>query len=184
MSTESKQSVVGIFREVSAFERALDGLLKAGFQASAISVLGSHQKIIEQFGQIPRPNELTDDPDTPRESLETESALHKAVDFIAGTLAVISEFGAAAAAFAIGGPVGVAAASADLTDISVDIRYTRSSACHYRSMLVRGAQQRRLSCRQWSWGMDHLHRRCFFRRDGLSAVFLMCGACERLRSKG
>lgn len=120
METKNNQSVVGVFREVAAFERALDRLLKAGFEASAISVLGSHKEIIDQFGRIPRPNEMTDNPHTPRETLETESALHKAVDVIAGTLALISEVGAAAAAYAIGGPVGVAAASADLTESTID----------------------------------------------------------------
>lgn len=120
MQVENKRSVVGVFREVAAFERALDGLLKAGFDASAISVLGSHQAIIDHFGRVPRPNEMTDAPDTPREALDTEVALHKAIDFIAGTLALISEVGAAAAAYAVGGPIGVAAASADLTDTTVD----------------------------------------------------------------
>ncbi|MEW5704664.1 MAG: hypothetical protein AB1781_08795 [Pseudomonadota bacterium] len=120
MQVENKRSVVGVFREVAAFERALDGLLKAGFDASAISVLGSHQAIVDHFGRVPRPNEMTDAPDTPREALDTEVALHKAIDFIAGTLALISEVGAAAAAYAVGGPIGVAAASADLTDTTVD----------------------------------------------------------------
>ena len=132
MQTENSQYVVGVFREVAAFEHALDGLLKAGFEAPAISVLGSHEEIIDQFGRIPRPDELADDPNTPRESLETESALHKAVDFIAGTLAVISEVGAAAAAYAIGGPVGVAAASADLTDTTVDDVLSELIDDHYR----------------------------------------------------
>jgi hypothetical protein len=120
MQAENKRSIVGIFREVAAFERALDGLLKAGFDASTISVLGDHQAIIDHFGRVPRPDEMTDAADTPREALDTEVALHKAIDFIAGTLALISEVGAAAAAYAVGGPVGVAAGSADLADTTVD----------------------------------------------------------------
>ena len=120
MQAENKRSVVGIFREVAAFERALDGLLKAGFDASTISVLGNHQAIVDHFGRVPRPDEMTDAADTPREALDTEVALHKAIDFIAGTLALISEVGAAAAAYAVGGPIGVAAGSADLTNTTVD----------------------------------------------------------------
>ncbi len=120
MQVENKRSVAGIFRDVAAFERSLDGLLKAGFDASTISVLGSHQAIVDHFGWVPRLKEMADSPDTPREALDTEVALHKAIDFIAGTLALISEVGAAAAAYAVGGPVGVAAGSADLIDTTVD----------------------------------------------------------------
>lgn len=120
MKSESRQTIVGIFHEVPAFERALDGLLKAGFEASAISVLGSHQALLDHFGKIPPPAEISDTPDAPRDALDTEVALHKAIDFIAGTLAVISEVGVAAAAYAVGGPVGVAAGSADVADTTVD----------------------------------------------------------------
>lgn len=120
MQPENKRSVVAIFREVAAFEHALDSLLKAGFDASTISVLGNHEAIVEHFGRVPKPDEMADAADTPREALDTEVALHKAIDFIAGTLALISEVGAAAAAYAVGGPIGVAAGSADLTDTTVD----------------------------------------------------------------
>lgn len=146
MQTQNGQSVVGVFREVAAFERALDGLLNAGFEASAISVLGSHQEIIEQFGRIPRPDEMADNPNTPRESLETESALHKAVDFIAGTLALISEVGAAAAAYAIGGPVGVAAASADLTDATIDNVLSEFVDDHYREQFEENLRDGGMIC--------------------------------------
>ena len=60
MQAQNKRCVVGIFREVAAFERALDGLLKAGFEASTISVLGNHQAIVDHFGRVPRPDEMTD----------------------------------------------------------------------------------------------------------------------------
>lgn len=120
MKSNSRQTVVGIFHEVPAFERALDGLLKAGFDASAISVLGSHQALLDHFGKIPPPAEIADSPGTPRDALDTEVALHKAIDFIAGTLAVISEVGMAAAAYAVGGPIGVAAGSANVADTTVE----------------------------------------------------------------
>lgn len=120
MQAENKRSVVGIFRAVAAFEHALDGLLKAGFEPSTISVLGNHQAIVDHFGQVPRLDKMADAADTPREALDTEVALHKAIDFIAGTLALISEVGVAAAAYAVGGPIGVAAGSADRVDTTVD----------------------------------------------------------------
>ncbi|NNE83646.1 MAG: hypothetical protein HKN28_06715 [Alphaproteobacteria bacterium] len=146
MNLENNQYVVGVFREVGAFERALDGLLRAGFDPSAVSVLGSHEEIIAQFGRIPRPEELADNPKTPRESLETESTLHKAVDFIAGTLAVISEVGTAAAAYAIGGPVGVAAASADLTDTTVDNLLSDYVDDHYREQFEENLRDGGMIC--------------------------------------
>jgi len=120
MSDGNRRSVVGVFRDAAAFEGALAALLKGGFDAAAISVLGSHEAILDHFGRIPRPSVLTDAPDTPREALETETVLHRAVDVIAGTLAVIGEVGAAAAAYAVGGPVGVSAKLADLTDSTVE----------------------------------------------------------------
>lgn len=120
MQAELSRSVVCVFHDVAGFERALDALLKAGFEAGEISILGSHQDIVDHFGRVPRPEEMTDAPGTPRESLETEAALHKAIDFISDALALVSEVGAAAAAYAVGGPVGVAAGSADLTDRTVE----------------------------------------------------------------
>ena len=120
MQSNNRRSVVGIFRDVAAFERMLGDLLKAGFDPSSISVLGNHQAIVDHFGQFPRLEEITDAVDTPREALDTEVSLHKAIEFIASTFAVISEVSVATAAYAVGGPVGVAAASANLTDATVD----------------------------------------------------------------
>lgn len=120
MASGNTRRIVGVFRDTAAFERALDGLLKAGFDAASISVLGSHQAILDHFGRVPRPREMTDAPDTPREALDTETTLHKAIDVIASTLAVIGEVGAAAAAYAVGGPVGVSAKLADLTEGTVE----------------------------------------------------------------
>lgn len=120
MQTGNKRSVVGVFNDTAAFERALDGLLKANFDAASISVLGSHQAIVDHFGRVPDPDEMTDAPDTPRDALDTEVALHKAIDFIAGTLAMISEVGVAAAAYAVGGPIGVSAKFTDLADATVE----------------------------------------------------------------
>lgn len=132
MEAENEQNVVGIFRDVAAFERALDGLLKAGFDASEISVMGSHQEIVDHFGRTPWLDEMIRDPDTPRETLDSEITLHKAIDFIAGTLALISGVGIAAAAYVVGGPVGVAASSADLTDTTVDSVLSRYVDDSYR----------------------------------------------------
>ncbi len=152
MQVENKRSVVGVFREVVAIERALDGLLKAGFDGSTISVLGSHQAIIDHFGLIPPLNEMTDAPDTPREALDTEVALHRAINFIAGTLSLISEVGAAAAAYAVGGPVGVAAGSADLTDATVESVLSRYVDNSYRERFEQNVRDGGMIC--WVHTLD------------------------------
>ncbi len=126
--------------------RALDGLLKAGFDASAISVLGSHQAIVDHFGRVPEPDEMTDARDTPREALDTEVTLHKAIDFIAGTLAMISEVGTAAAAYAVGGPVGVEAGSADLTDATVESVLSRYVDNSYRERFEQNVRDGGMIC--------------------------------------
>lgn len=120
MPEQSKRNVAGVFHEIVAFERVLDTLLEEGFDASEVSILGSHEAILKHFGRLPDISELTDARDTPREALRNEAALHKAIDYIANTLALISEVGVAAAAYAVGGPVGVAAISADVTDTTID----------------------------------------------------------------
>ncbi len=120
MKSKTNRSVVCVFHQVAGFERALDGLLQAGFDPSEISILGSHDEIVEHFGRVPRPDEMTDSPDTPRDTLETEAALHKAIDYLSDGLALISEVAAAAAAYAVGGPVGVAVGAAAKTDSTVE----------------------------------------------------------------
>lgn len=120
MQAANDRTVAAVFHDVAAFEGALDALMAAGFDASAISILGSHQALVDHFGEIPAPEELADAPDTPRDSLDTENTLHRAIDIIGDTLATISEIGAAAAAYAVGGPVGIASGAADTTDRTVE----------------------------------------------------------------
>ena len=146
MSSGNERSVVCIFYEVGGFERALDGLLKAGFDASTISFLGGHQAIVDHYGRLPQPDELADAPDTPRESLDTKVSVHKAIDFIAGALAVISETGAASVAYAIGGPVGIAASSAGLTDMTVDSVLSGYVDDRYRDRFERNIRDSGMIC--------------------------------------
>lgn len=146
MQTANKRSVVGVFSDTAAFEHALDGLLKANFDAAAISVLGSHQAIVDHFGRVPGPDEMTDAPDTPRDALDTEVTLHKAIDFIAGTLAMISEVGAAAAAYAVGGPVGVSAKISDLADATVENVLAGYVDASYRERFERNVRDGGVIC--------------------------------------
>jgi hypothetical protein len=118
------RTVTAIFHDADAFTGALDALLKAGFDRAAISVLADHDAVKDHFGRIPGADELADRPDTPREDLDTEGALHRAIQFIAETAAIIGEIGMAGAAFAVGGPVGTASSAATATDLSLNDVFT------------------------------------------------------------
>jgi len=119
------RGVTAIFHDADAFVAALGALLDAGFDRAAISVLADREAVKDHFGRIPKPEELADRLDTPREDLDTEGALHRAIRFIAETAAIIGEIGVAGAAFAVGGPVGAASGAATATDLSVGDVFTR-----------------------------------------------------------
>lgn len=119
------RGVAAIFHNADAFTAALGALLDAGFDRAAISVLADHDAVKDHFGRIPSADELANRPDTPREDLDTEGALHKAIRFIAETVAIIGEIGVAGAAFAVGGPVGVASGAATAADRSLSDVFTR-----------------------------------------------------------
>lgn len=119
------QGVAAIFHNADAFTAALGALLDAGFDRAAISVLADHEAVKDHFGRIPDADELADRRDTPREDLDTEGALHKAIRFIAETVAIIGEIGVAGAAFAVGGPVGAASGAATAADLSLGDVFTR-----------------------------------------------------------
>jgi len=113
--------VVGIFGEVPEFKAALEELLKRGFDRASVSVLADRQALSDHFdGKIPSAEELADRADTPREDLDTEGALEGAIRFIAESLSVLSVIGAAGAAYAVGGPVGVAVGTGAATEASLE----------------------------------------------------------------
>ena len=119
------RGVTAIFHDADTFTQALGALLAAGFDRASISVLADHDAVQDHFGRIPDVDELADRPDTPREDLDTEGSLHKAIRFIAETAAIIGEIGVAGAAFAVGGPVGTASGAATATDVSLNDVFTR-----------------------------------------------------------
>ena len=92
---------------------------------AAISILADHDAVKDHFGRIPKAEELADRADTPREDLDTEGALHRAIRFIAETVAIIGEIGVAGAAYAVGGPVGTASGAATAADLSLGDVLTR-----------------------------------------------------------
>jgi len=118
--------VTAVFRAVDPFKHVLRALIDAGFVAADISILGSHDMISDHFdGAVPSPEDLADRPDTPRDNLELETTTESAFHAIAEGLSVIGAIGAAGAAFAVGGPVGVALGTGAAVETSVEDALSR-----------------------------------------------------------
>ncbi len=111
--------VVGIFDNADAFMGALEALLAAGFDRASVSVLADHDAVKDHFGRIPAAEKLAERGDTPREDLDIRGGLNAAINFIAETIAIIGEIGAAGIAFAIGGPVGIASGASTAANLTV-----------------------------------------------------------------
>jgi len=120
MSTQDSSVIVATFGNTDHFLAALERLLETGIESDQISVLGDHESIKDRFGYVPPADELADRADTPRESLESRTTIDHVIDAISETVAVITEIGAATAAYAVGGPVGVATGASAATQLSVD----------------------------------------------------------------
>ncbi len=113
--------VAGIFQDVTQFQRALGDLVAAGVQPESISVLGNHEAVSDHFGgTVPEARQLADRLDTPRESLDEDHAVARAIRLIGEGLSIIGTIGAAGIAFAVGGPVGVAVGAGTATETKVD----------------------------------------------------------------
>jgi len=113
--------ITAVFDDVGRFRSVLEALLKAGFSVYDVSILAPHGALSDHFdGDIPGPAQLADRPDTPREPLETESALAAAGSAIAEGLSLIGAIGAASLAYAVGGPVGVATGTGAAVESSVE----------------------------------------------------------------
>jgi hypothetical protein len=160
-------TVAGIFHDADAFAGALGALLKAGFDRAAISILADHDAVKDHFGHIPAPEELADRPDTPREDLDTEGALHRAIRFITETIAIIGEIGVAGAAFAVGGPVGAASGAATAADLSLGDIFTRYIDRQYHDRFEASVRDGGVVC----W----VHARDAKARDAASAALTEAG---------
>jgi hypothetical protein len=113
--------LTAVFAEVAPFRKVLRALVGAGFDQTDVSVLAPHQAVADHFdGIVPAPPQLADRPDTPRRDLEPESTVEAVVHAIAEGLSVIGALGAAGAAYAVGGPVGVASGAGAAVETSVE----------------------------------------------------------------
>ncbi len=113
--------VAAVFVDLAAFKEALSALLDVGIEPANISILGEHQAVLDHFGGVvPNARELSDHLDAPRDSLDDERAVERAVRLIGEGLSIIGTIGAAGLAYAVGGPVGVAVGAGAATETKVD----------------------------------------------------------------
>ena len=102
--------VAAVFRDVPSFKRAYDALIDAGFTREAVSALAASQALHDEFGDdLPTAGAPTD-----------QGVVQTAIHLFAGGLATIGMIGAAGVAYAIGGPIGLAAAAGDSTELTVE----------------------------------------------------------------
>ncbi len=119
--TVSGTQVTAVFREVEAFKGALRALVRAGFDAHSVSVLAPHDLVRAHFGgDVPMPEILEDDAETPRERLDLQERLHATIHALGEFVGSVVMVAAAGAAYAVGGPVGAASAAGDTTESSVE----------------------------------------------------------------
>lgn len=144
--SQSATTVVATFDNTEKFLAALEALMAAGIASDRISVLADHDAVVDRFGHIPPVAEMTDNPGTPRESLGTRTAISEAIDFISETVAVLTEIGAATAAYAVGGPVGVATGASAQTQLSVDDLLTEHVDDDWREQMQESVRDGGLIC--------------------------------------
>ena len=138
--------VVGVFDNVDTFTTAIEKLVKGGHRRNDISILGDHQAIIDHFGTLPKSGELADRMDTPRDSLESHEYLKDMIDFLSDSLAVVAQIGTAAAAFAVGGPIGVSTGAAAETEDNLGGFLSRISDEHWHHRLEQSAHDGGIIC--------------------------------------
>jgi hypothetical protein len=146
MSSDQESIFVAVFNDAKAFTRALESLVENGFTQSEISILGNHQDIVDHFGSIPAVDELADRADTPRESLDAHVSVRGVIDFLSETLAVVAELGTAAAAYAVGGPIGVASGASEQTDATVGGFLSRFADEHWQHRLEQSIRDGGIVC--------------------------------------
>lgn len=124
--------VAAVFADADQFKTAMRRLVAAGFDHRAVSILASHDEVSRHFGgDVPPPEQLEDDADAPRESLDLQhriqSAIH-ALGEVAGSLVMVA---AAGAAYAVGGPVGAASVAGEQAEESVEGTLGRFTDAQY-----------------------------------------------------
>lgn len=137
----SGRYIAGVFRDAGEFKAALADLLAKGFDRAVVSVLADRSTLRDHFdGAIPAAEELADRPDTPREDLDTGGAVDSAIRFLAEGLSILGVIGAAGAAYAVGGPVGVAAGAGAATEATLEGALSRTVDASYTERYERAVR--------------------------------------------
>ena len=151
--------VAAVFQQVESFRGALGSLLEAGFQAANISILGEHQSVADHFGgEVPTAKEISDRLDTPREPVDDEQAVEKAVRILGESLSIVGTIGAAGLAYAVGGPVGVAVGAGTATETKIgDVLLGRVDR-HYAERFEHSIRDGGLVCWVHAYGAEEAER--------------------------
>lgn len=148
-----KQTVVGILPDADAFVGAVHALIDADFDRQDLSVLAQQEVLRQHFGDvIPQVEQLADQPGVPRQTVGAgDSVVRWLAHLLAEGIAAIGLIGATGLAYAVGGPVGVAAVAGDTAESSLEAVLSHgiddAAAAHYRSGLANGAVVCWVACR-------------------------------------
>lgn len=114
-SLSTVREAVGVFGSEKELENAIDALLESGFDRADISLLASEAAVEEKLGHVYRkPQELEDEPKTPRAAYVTRESLGAAEGALFSIPIYVAGITAAGIAAAAGGPVSVLLAAAAL----------------------------------------------------------------------
>ena len=138
--------VVGVFDDADTFMAAMQKLVEGGHRRQDISILDNHHAVLDHFGTLPSVDELTDRMDTPRDSLDSHETLDSLIGFLSDSLAVVAQIGSAAAAFAVGGPIGVSTGAAAETEDNLGGFLDRISDEHWQRRLEQSVHDSGIIC--------------------------------------
>ena len=113
MTKGTVREAVGVFDDVTSFERAIDALLEAGFHRRDISLLAAEEAVEEKLGhRFERVEELEDDPAAPRTAYVVRQSVGEAEDVVIGSLTYLPALLAAGVVVASAGAVVAAITAA------------------------------------------------------------------------
>jgi outer membrane lipoprotein SlyB len=103
------REAVAVFDDVSALEKAVDGLRDAGFAKSDISLLAGHETVEAKLGHMyDRVEELEDEPTAPRTAFVSSKSIGQREDMVVGSLTYLPTLLAAGTVVASAGAVAAA----------------------------------------------------------------------------
>jgi hypothetical protein len=138
--TEGRE-VVGIFRDAGRFRAAVEELMDRTFSQEQVSVLAA-KEVLEAHD----PEELAGRPDVPREGYADRESKGAVIGGLVGGLSYAGLVGAAGVAFAIGGPVGVAALAGAATGATVGGVLSSAVGTQYSAYYEEAVQQGGIVC--------------------------------------